>query len=296
VRFRLVQPAINQSEKWQKGRAEEIFNRLLDTSQISLVAGRSGLTGITHLVWPESSIPFLLTENPEALRAIADLLPAGSTLITGAVRATSPDAATAKRQFFNSIYAVNDDGSIGGAYDKVHLVPFGEYLPFQSTLESWGIRQLTKLPGGFSAGASRRNLPLKNASSFAPLICYEAIFPGEVLGSGPRPGFLLNVTNDAWYGNTPGPAQHLRLAQLRTVEEGLPMMRAANNGISAIIDPYGRIESSLALGKTGVVEGGLPAALPPTLYVQQGERPLFGLLAGAAVFVALRRFALRSRR
>ncbi len=296
VRLRLVQPAINQSEKWQKGRAQEIFNRLIETSQTSLVPGRSGMTGITHLIWPESSIPFLLTEQPDALRAIADLLPRGSTLIAGAVRATPPDPATAKRQFFNSIYVINDDGVIRDAYDKVHLVPFGEYLPFQETLESWGIRQLTKLPGGFSAGASRRNLPLANAPSFAPLICYEAIFPDEVLGQGPRPGFLLNVTNDAWYGNTPGPAQHLRLAQLRAVEEGLPLVRTANNGISAIIDPYARIVSSLGLGKAGVVEGELPVALPPTLYASQGERPLLGLLLIAAVFAALGRLFLRSRR
>jgi len=295
VRFRLVQPAINQSEKWQKGRAEEIFNRLLDTSRISLVAGRSGLTGITHVVWPESSIPFLLTENPDALRAIADLLPSGSTLIAGAVRATPPDPATARRQFFNAIYVINDDGVIRDAYDKVHLVPFGEYLPFQATLESWGIRQLTRLPGGFSAGASRRNVPLANAPAFAPLICYEAIFPGEVIGPGERPGFLLNVTNDAWYGNTPGPAQHLRLAQLRAIEEGLPLVRAANNGISAIVDPYGRILSSLALGTSGVIEGELPVALPPTLYESQGERPFLGLLLFAAVAAVFGRFSLRSR-
>ena len=295
VRFRLVQPAINQSEKWQKGRATEIFNRILETSRTSLVPGRSGLTGITHLVWPESSIPFLLTEQPDALRAIADLLPPGSTLIAGAVRATPPNPTTAKRQFFNSIYVISDDGEIREAYDKVHLVPFGEYLPFQETLESWGIRQLTRLPGGFSAGASRRNLPLANAPSFAPLICYEAIFPGEVLGPGPRPGFLLNVTNDAWYGNTPGPGQHLRLSQLRAVEEGLPLVRTANNGISAIIDPYGRIHTSLGLGLAGVVEGGLPVALPPTLYAQQGERPFLGVLLIAAVAAGFGRFRLRSR-
>ena len=295
VRLRLVQPAIDQSEKWQQGRAGEIFSRLLQLSDFSASQDQAGVAGVTHLIWPESAIPFLLTEQPEALRAIADLLPAGTVLITGAARADPVDPATARRAFFNSIFVISDDGVIRDAYDKVHLVPFGEYLPFQETLESWGIRQLTRLPGGFSAGASRRSLPLPGAPSFAPLICYEAIFPGAVVGPGSRPGFLLNVTNDAWYGDTPGPPQHLRHAVVRAVEEGLPLVRAANNGISAIVDPYGRIEARLDLNRAGVVDGELPLALAPTFYARHGDRLTLGLLLIGAIVAGIGRFTLSRR-
>jgi apolipoprotein N-acyltransferase len=295
VRLRLVQPAIDQSEKWQAGRAAEIFNRLIQLSDFSPAEGESGLTGITHVIWPESAVPFLLTAQPSALAAIADMLPPSAKLITGATRASTTDAADGKPEYFNSIFVIGEDGVIRDAYDKVHLVPFGEYLPFQETLEAWGIRQLTKLPGGFSAGTTRRNLSMPSGPSFAPLICYEAIFPGAVIGSGERPGFLLNVTNDAWYGNTPGPPQHLRYAQLRAVEEGLPLVRTANNGISAIVDSYGRIEARLDLGKSGVVDGVLPVALPPTLYARYGDRIALGLLLIAALAALFGRFTLSSR-
>jgi apolipoprotein N-acyltransferase len=295
VRLRLVQPAIDQSEKWQAGRAAEIFNRLIQLSDFSTTPGETGLAGITHVIWPESSVPFLLTAQPAALAAIADMLPQSTTLITGAIRASATDRPGGKPEYFNSIFVIGSDGVIRDAYDKVHLVPFGEFLPFQETLEAWGIRQLTKLPGGFSAGSTRRNLPLPGAPAFAPLICYEAIFPGAVVGAGERPGFLLNVTNDAWYGITPGPPQHLRFALIRAVEEGLPLVRAANNGISAIVDSYGRIEAQLDLGKSGVVDGVLPVALPPTLYARYGDRAALGLLLIAALASLFGRFTLSSR-
>jgi apolipoprotein N-acyltransferase len=296
VRLRLVQPAIDQSEKWQAGRAAEIFNRLVQLTDFSPTPGESGLAGITHVIWPESAIPFLLTARPEALAAIADMLPQSTTLITGAIRASTTEDAGGRPEYFNSIFVVGEDGAIRDAYDKVHLVPFGEFLPFQETLEAWGIRQLTRLPGGFSAGSIRRNIPLPGAPAFAPLICYEAIFPGAVVGAGERPGFLLNVTNDAWYGNTPGPPQHLRHAVVRAVEEGLPLVRAANNGISAIVDAYGRIEARLDLEKSGVVDGSLPVALPPTPYARYGDRAALGLLLIAALIALFGRFTLSSRR
>jgi apolipoprotein N-acyltransferase len=171
----------------------------------------------------------------------------------------------------NSVLVINDRGEIVDSYDKVHLVPFGEYLPLRDTLEPLGIRQLISLPGGFSAGLERRTLLAAGLPPFAPLICYEAIFAGEVTEADIRPGWLLNVTNDAWYGDTPGPRQHFQQARVRAVEEGLPLIRAANNGISAIVDPYGRIRQRLGVNEVGVIDGELPQSLPPTVYSRYGD-------------------------
>jgi apolipoprotein N-acyltransferase len=179
---------------------------------------------------------------------------------------------------FNSIFVIGADGDILDAYDKVHLVPFGEYLPWRSLFESVGIRQLVEVAGGFSPGAIRRTLAPPGVPPFAPLICYEAIFPGAVVEPGRRPQWLLNVTNDAWYGNTPGPYQHFLQARVRAVEEGLPLVRAANSGISAVVDPFGRIGASLALDQVGVIDSALPAALSPTLYARFGDLVLIVML------------------
>jgi apolipoprotein N-acyltransferase len=280
VRLRIVQPAIAQNEKWQEENEDEIVRRYLELSDSAPTPERAGIASITHLVWPESAFPFFLTDRRDVLAAIATLLPDGTTLITGAARAERGDAALSER-VFNSVYLIGDDGEILSAYDKVHLVPFGEFLPFQSVLESLGLRQLTSLPGGFSAGTSRRSLAVAGLPPVAPLICYEIIFPGEVMPPGERPGWFLNLTNDAWFGDTPGPRQHFLQARLRAVEEGLPLVRAANSGISAIVDSYGRIQSSLGVGEAGVVDGELPVALSQTVYGRYGVWifPIFMILA-----------------
>ena len=275
VHLRIVQPDIPQDERWQLGKADETMQRYVNLSGGG--KGAAGLAGITHVIWPESAFPFLLTERPSAIAAIADLLPPGTTLITGAARAERrPDEA--RPLIFNSIYVIDDNGEIVGAYDKVHLVPFGEYIPLQGLLRRLGLRQLIALPGGFTAGSRRHTLSIPGAPEAAPLICYEIIFPGAVLEPGVRPGWLLNVTNDAWYGNTPGPYQHFLQARVRAVEEGLPLVRSANSGISAIVDGHGRVIASLALGRMGVVDGGLPASLPPTLYGRFGDL-IYAILA-----------------
>ena len=149
---------------------------------------------------------------------------------------------------------VDHNGTIQSAYDKLHLVPFGEYLPFQSALESLGLSQLTKLRGGFIPGTRRRPIALPNAPKMLPLICYEVIFPGDITKGEERPGWIVNVTNDGWFGISTGPFQHLQQARLRAVEEGLPIVRAANTGISAVIDPVGRVVARLGLGAEGVLE------------------------------------------
>ncbi|MFO1184827.1 MAG: apolipoprotein N-acyltransferase [Bauldia sp.] len=284
VRLRLVQPALDQRLKMQVGRDDEILKRYLDLSASVRGPDRRGVASATHLIWPESAFPFLLAERPAALSAIGALLPAGTTLITGAARADR----TAKA-VYNALYVINDRGEITQTYDKLHLVPFGEYLPFQAWLESLGLRQLTQLPGGFTAGKEAKAIALRDAPSFAPLICYEAIFPGAVVPSGERPGWLLNVTNDAWYGNTPGPRQHLRQAVVRAVEEGLPLVRNGNNGISAIVDAYGRVTAELGLGETGVLDGPLPVRLDVTFYARFGDAVFLVLLITCWAFALVGR-------
>ena len=182
--------------------------------------------------------------------------------------------------------------------DKVHLVPFGEYLPFQAALEEMGLEQLTRIRGGFSAGTALTPLHVPGLPRAAPLVCYEAIFPGQVIPDGPRPGLMVNLTNDAWFGETPGPYQHFVQARLRAVEEGLPLVRAANTGISAIIDPVGRMVAGSELGTATLVDGWLPQALktvPP--FASHGRIVLFGLLFGAlcmAIVPKCRRIAPKS--
>src|SRR5207248_2984414 len=155
-------------------------------------------------------------------------------------------------------------------YDKAHLVPFGEYLPFQTLLERLGIMQLTKVEGGYASGDRRALMIVPGAPPLVPLICYEIIFPAEAVPRGDRPGWLLNVTNDGWFGMSSGPYQHFQQARVRAIEEGLPLVRAANTGISAVVDPLGRVVRSLPLGAQGVLDARLPQPLAPTLYARMG--------------------------
>jgi apolipoprotein N-acyltransferase len=294
VQIRIVQPAIDQAEKWKPENKQAIFQSFLDlSSEGGLPENGAGLV----LVWPESAFPFALTEEPGALAAIGAMLPDGAALVTGAARveAVSGNGGNGGGQrVFNSVYVINDRGEIEDAYDKVHLVPFGEYLPFQETLESFGLQQLTKLRGGFSAGPGRRALALPAAPAFSPLICYEIIFPGEVLPDelgpdDPRPGFLLNVTNDSWYGRTPGPYQHLHQARVRSVEEGLPLVRAANTGISIVSDPFGRIIARTALGEKTSITAPLPSAIKSPFSSRYGYNVFLTLLLVVILIVLPRR-------
>lgn len=281
VRLRIVQPSIAQEVKIDPEAAAANFQRYLDLSDMS---GLPAEEVPTHVIWPETAVPYILTERADALAAIADLLPSGTTLITGAPRAedASPEG---ERAIFNSVLVIGDEGEITDSYDKVHLVPFGEYLPLADLLESVGLRQLVTLPGGFTPGRERRTLIAEGIPPFSPSVCYEIIFAGEVTEPGGRSGWLLNVTNDGWYGDTPGPRQHFQQAVVRAVEEGLPLVRAANTGISAIVDPYGRVEHRLEVGEIGVIDGRLPAALPPTPYARFGDL-IAAVMVGLAVIVA----------
>ena len=293
LRFRIVQPAIDQWKKWKPEFKTETVERYAELSASPAAEAsaapprdlRPGLTagamaapadgrlpaGITHLVWPESAFPFVLTEEPWALSTIAELIGARTTLLTGAVRVEAPSAGEARAHWYNSIFALGARAEVLAAYDKVHLVPFGEYLPFQDFAESLGLRQLTHLRGGFTPGPARRTIEIPGTPPFSALVCYEVIFPGEVVDAAHRPAWILNVTNDAWYGMTPGPWQHFHQARLRAVEEGLPVVRAANNGVSAAIDPLGRVVAHLTLGAVGVVDFDLPRPLSATVVSVWGE-------------------------
>jgi len=190
---------------------------------------------------------------------------------------------------------------IAATYDKLHLVPFGEYLPFQRFLESLGLQQLTKQRGGFSAGDRRRLLLIPGAPPAVPLICYEIIFPGEVGANAPlkgegqggaapaRPGWMINVTNDGWFGMSSGPYQHFQQARVRAIEEGLPLVRAANTGISAVVDPLGRIIEKLPLGAEGVIDAPLPQRIAAPPYTRVGDMPAAMMIAIALLLILHRR-------
>jgi apolipoprotein N-acyltransferase len=249
LRVRIVQPAIDQSEKWDKTVRDRIFKHLVDLTQSPPAKGARKPDVI---VWPETAVPFLFTERPDALAKLGDVLEKGQLLLTGAVRVEAGTGAAPR--FYNSILAIDDTGQIVDAMDKLHLVPFGEYVPFQHLLGRLGIDKLVELPGQFSAGAERHPIVLPNGAAALPFICYEIIFPGEGNKEAARSDLIVNVTNDAWFGNTPGPYQHFRQAEVRAVELGLPLIRAANNGISAVVDAHGRVLDALAINAVGVLD------------------------------------------
>jgi len=285
IKLRIVQPSVPQREKWRPENQPRIFLDHLALSASDPAGNIDNLAGVTHVIWPEAAMPFLPLDHAEVGAAIGRALPQGTFLISGALRAEpAPAGAPRPRRFFNSILVFGDGGSLIAQYDKSHLVPFGEYLPLQPLLEAIGLRQLTRLRGGFDAGATPRPLlEVPRLPPAAPLICYEAIFPAAVVEASARPGLLLNVTNDGWFGDTTGPRQHLHQARVRAVEEGLALVRAANNGISAAVDPYGRILAQLDLNARGTIDVGLPAALSPPPYARLGDFVFLALwLVGAA--------------
>ena len=293
VRLRIMQPNLQQNEKFNYNAKQRVMNHYLELSDRSTGPQSAGVRDATHLIWPESAFPFLLTREPDALAQIAALLPEGTVLITGAVRAPELPPGQKVERAYNSIYVIDHDGSILSVYDKIHLVPFGEYLPFQDFLEKLGIMQLTKLPGGFIAGERRRAMNVPRAPRMLPFLCYEIIFPGEAVPSGERPGWLINLTNDGWFGISSGPYQHFQQARVLTIEQGLPLVRAANTGVSAVIDSFGRIVKSLPLGAEGIMDASLPRRIDPTLYARTGDAGV-ALLIGAALIIIIRRRVKRA--
>jgi apolipoprotein N-acyltransferase len=248
----------------------------------------AGFDRMTAVIWPETAAPPLFEWDPSTRAAMATAVPHGGLLLTGDLRGTPPD--DQPPQVWDSLQAVNDHGDIIATYDKTHLVPFGEYVPLRGILP---IDKITPGQMDVSAGPRLATIDLPGLPPVGPLICYEVIFPGEVVDHGPRPQWLfnsgrrpqwlLNLTNDGWYGVSAGPYQHLAAARLRAIEEGLPLVRSAGSGISAIIDPYGRVVESLPLNASGDLDGPLPRAIPdPGLYARCGNRLVLLLLAALA--------------
>lgn len=277
VWLRIVQPSIPQSLKWDRAAAARNLARHMDLSL------RSGERPVTHVIWPETATGFVLTttaadpgaqERAARFREhIARIVPRDGALITGAVRADP-----AAGRIFNSVQVLTADGRVTHSYDKHHLVPFGEYVPARGLLGALGLERLAAGQGDFGSGPGPRALDVAGLPSVSPLICYEAIFPAEAVPAGERPGWMLNVTNDGWFGTSAGPYQHFASARLRAVEQGLPLVRAANTGISAIVDPYGRVERRLGLNQVGIIDAGLPYKLSHTLYARLGDWVLLAYL------------------
>ena len=192
----------------------------------------------------QAAPPLLMFEQPDALQVIGEVLPAKTVLMSGTVRRERGEPRT---QYFNSVVVVDGEGRIQGSYDKATLVPFGEYLPFQQLFDFIGITKITGGSGGYSTGPGVKTLTLPVGPPVGPLVCYEIIFPAAVVESGARPAWFANLTDDSWFGPFVGPYQHLGIAKVRAAEEGIPVARAANTGVSAIIDPYGRVVTSLGL-------------------------------------------------
>lgn len=281
VTVRLVQPNLSQAEKMD-GALRDVA--LMDHIAMSR---RAGFEAADIVVWPETAVGFPLNLDAQRRAMAAEAAPPGGVLITGAPRLLL-ETADQPLRFWNSLFVLRTDGAILDVYDKAHLVPFGEYVPFGDYLP---VQKVTPGRVDFSFGEGIRTLRGAGLPPVSPLICYEVIFPGKVVDADDRPAWMVNITNDGWYGISPGPYQHFATARLRAVEEGLPLVRVANTGISAVIDALGRVEARLDLGTRGVVDAPLPAALAPTPFARLGAGPpLIGaLLLGGVALLAMRR-------
>jgi len=274
--LRLVQPNAKQAMKWDRDKARLFLDRLLE---LSATGPRSDL-----VIWPETALPYLLDYHPELPEMIA-AAGRGAPLAIGVQRAEGA-------RFWNSLMVIGPDGRIGPTYDKHHLVPFGEYIPFGDlALRAFGIRAFAAQAGAaYSAGPGPELLDFGPALGRAlPLICYEAVFPQDVNAPPARPDWLLQITNDAWFGTLSGPYQHADQARMRAIEQGLPLVRVANTGLTAVYDARGRVRAALPFGTTGQLDAALPGALAATAYARFGDTPALVLLAGLALMLLRRR-------
>jgi apolipoprotein N-acyltransferase len=276
--IRLVQPATGQRDKWLAENRAPIFHGLVDLTAAPAAAPPA------LVVWPEVAVTFRFDASPEAIAIATAALPQGSALAVGSVRTD-----IGARRSHNSLMFYGADGEALGVYDKRALAPFGEYVPYAWVLGRLGIGTLGDGLSGFSPGAAAGPYALPGLPPAAVLICYEIVFPGLTRATAAPAGWILQVTNDAWFGDSFGPRQHLAQARIRAIETGLPVARAANTGISAMIDPHGRLVATLGLGQRGVLDATLPARLPPPLYARAGEWISLLLLGLGMAIVASRR-------
>lgn len=273
TQLRIVQPNAAQHLKWDPDHALLFFQRLLD---LSAEPGSRDL-----VIWPETAVNFLLDQAGEVLPIMSEA--AGAPLVMGIQRRED-------MRFYNSLATIALGGEVTAIYDKFHLVPFGEYIPWGDAMARIGITAFAAQQGnGYAPGPGPTLMSAPGAPDFQPLICYEAIFPQHLRALGQRPGWLLQATNDAWFGTFSGPYQHLAQAQLRSIETGLPLIRTANTGVSAVIDARGQIRAALPLNEAGKIDAPLPGALPETLWLRTGNLPILLLLAAALAAATIRR-------
>jgi apolipoprotein N-acyltransferase len=273
--LRLVQPNAEQTAKWDAERAQEFFDRLLT------LTAKDGPADLT--IWPETAVPYMLEYAPEVAGMVV-AVSGGRPVVVGIQRAENG-------RFFNSLRVLEDDGVETARYDKAHLVPFGEYIPFGDLAFDWfGMQAFAAQAGNsYSAGPGPRVLDLGRFGKVLPLICYEAIFPRDVNAAPERADWMLQITNDAWFGIWTGPFQHFAQARLRAVEQGLPLIRVANTGVTAVVDAHGRVMKELPFDTMAALDTHVPGALPPTLYSRWGDGPLGLLLAGLAIVAFAKR-------
>lgn len=284
--IRIVQPNIAQAAKVSAEARNENERRLWGLTMAP------SAQPLHMVVWPETALPLFSTYDVRRLQQALQMVFTNDTVLAAGALEIERDPDSDKAKIFNRIAFYRNDGHRESFYDKFHLVPFGEFLPFE---QYWPVRPVAFAGGSMQAGEGLKTIHLDNIPPFSPLICYEVLFPSEVALKHDRPAWLLAATNDAWYGNTSGPYQHLAITRTRAIEEGIPVIRAANTGISAIIDPMGRIEKSLALNNEGVIDSELPAALAPTPFSRFGNSLFLGLVAviGVIAFWQQRRNTLK---
>jgi apolipoprotein N-acyltransferase len=277
---RLVQPNIAQTLKMtgddRPGQVGTLLRLTLETP---------GFEKVKAVIWPESAVDYLLEREPQLLSILTRAVPKDGVLITGDLRgepATGPLA-----EIWNSMSAIDSNGRIVGTSDKFHLVPLGEYVPLREIFPF--INKLTPGSMNFSPGPGPRTLHLPGLPPISPLICYEVIFPGAVVDPKDRPGLLVNITNDGWFGTSTGPSQHFATARFRAVEEGIPLLRAANTGISGVVDAYGRVQRRSAMIVEAVIDAPVPVALPATPFSRFGALALIPLLVIAVMPMLFRR-------
>lgn len=293
IAIRVVQPNIPQTLKWNPLQQQANLETLLK------LTGKPSQLPLKAIIWPESAISFFLEYEPKLRLKIANTLPKESYLLTGALRRTPPGEIPV--QLWNSLIVMNHKGEILGSYDKSHLVPFGEYLPFRSELDKlFGAGSIKKITAGtvdFKAGNGPQNLKFaEDLPALSGLICYEVIFPNAIINRfALRPDWIVNVTNDGWYGRTSGPYQHLEMTRFRAIEEGVPLVRAANTGVSAVFNGYGQTIGLLDLGEQSVLDVLLPA---PTyhipLYAKWGDWIPLALVLVTFLIAYLMSFIRRS--